>query len=77
MISLRNLRESKNLTQEQLAQLIGISRKTISAYETGRAVPSITVLKKLSRVLNVSTDILLDSVQIETKQIETEKEVTI
>ncbi len=36
---LRKLRENKNLTQEELAKLVGVSLKTISRYEMGESKP--------------------------------------
>jgi len=60
MISIKELRERKNLTQQQLANLIGISKKTISAYETGKAVPSLRVALKLSKILEVPVEELFE-----------------
>jgi transcriptional regulator with XRE-family HTH domain len=68
MMTLKTLRETKNLTQQELAQIVGVSRKTISAYETGRAVPSVRVLKELAKVLDTPIDSLLKSIPVETKK---------
>jgi putative transcriptional regulator len=43
-------RAIKNLTQAQLAELIGVSRQTINTIESGRYVPSAVLALKLSRV---------------------------
>jgi len=64
MNSIRELRIRKNLTQQQLANMVGISKKTISAYETGKAVPSLRVAIKLAKVLDVSLDDLFDSTKV-------------
>lgn len=50
------LRKSKNLTQEQLAGLLFVSRAAISKWESGRGYPSIESLKMLAKVFSVSVD---------------------
>ena len=56
---LRQLRIEKNLTQKELASLIGVKNSVISFYEVGDRTPSPEVIKKLATVLNVSSDYLL------------------
>ena len=56
---LRLLRKENNLTQDELATLIGVKNKVISFYETGDRVPSPKVIKKLAATLHVSADYLL------------------
>jgi putative transcriptional regulator len=49
---LKKLRhESHNLTQEQLAKMVGISRTMITEIENGNANPSVEVAKKIASVL--------------------------
>ena len=50
---IRHFRKSKNLTQEQLAELIGIGTPNISYMENGKFVPSIETLTKLAEILGV------------------------
>ena len=58
---LKNLRESKNMTQEQLANAIGVERSSIGKYEgTKDNGPSLDVLKKIASFFHVSIDYLLD-----------------
>lgn len=56
---LRALREGKHLTQSQLAARVGVSKATISAYETASKAPSLDVLIRLSRVFGVTVDYLV------------------
>lgn len=56
---LRELRKQKNLTQKQLADLIGTKNSIISFYEVGDRLPSPEVIIKLASVLHVSADYLL------------------
>lgn len=71
---LQELRKSRGLTQEQLAQQIYVSRTAISKWESGRGTPSIDSLKALSAFFAVSVDELLSGdalltiAQEETKQ---------
>jgi putative transcriptional regulator len=49
-------RARRNLTQAQLADLSGITRKSINAIESGRMVPSIVLALKLARTLGVTVE---------------------
>ena len=40
-------RKEKNLTQEQLAEKLGVSNKTVSKWETGKCMPDYSVVKSL------------------------------
>jgi putative transcriptional regulator len=48
--SLKIERAIKNLTQDELAKLIGVSRQTINSIETGRYIPSTVLALKISKV---------------------------
>lgn len=56
---LQELRKSKGLTQEELAEALYVSRTAISKWESGRGYPSIDSLKEISRYFSVSIDDLL------------------
>lgn len=58
---LHELRRSKNLTQEQLAEALYVSRTAISKWESGRGYPNIDSLKEISKFFSVSLDELLSS----------------
>lgn len=51
---IKELREKQNLTQLELADIIGVSDKTISKWETGKGLPDITLIEPLSKALKVS-----------------------
>lgn len=51
---IKRLRETKNLTQTQLAEKIGISSKAVSKWETGKGLPDISLIEPLSSALGVS-----------------------
>lgn len=57
--NLKSLRQSKGLTQTQLAKRLGINKSIISAYENQLRFPSVDVLVKLSLEFNISIDYLL------------------
>ena len=54
--NIKYLRKSRNLTQDQLANKIGVNRAMIGSYEEGRATPKISALSTLSHYFNVSID---------------------
>lgn len=58
---LRNLREKNHLTQEQMAERIGVTRQAVSRWETGMTQPNPELLKVLSREFRVSINTLLGS----------------
>ena len=47
-------RKQKNMTQEQLAEKLGVSNKTISKWETGVCLPDVSVYKELCSILGIS-----------------------
>ena len=53
------IRKEKELTQKQLADMIGVSNATISKWETGKGFPDISLLEPLSEALNVSVSEIL------------------
>lgn len=57
--NMKNLREEQNITQEQLADYLKVSRSTIAGYETKSRQPDFEKLEKISEFLHVSIDYLL------------------
>ena len=56
---IQELRKSRGLTQEELADILFVSRAAVSKWESGRGYPSIDSLKDISRFFSVSVDDLL------------------
>ncbi len=61
---LQELRKSKNMTQEELAESLFVSRAAVSKWESGRGLPSIDSLKAISVLFKVSIDDLLSGDEI-------------
>lgn len=61
---LKQLRQNKEWTQEELAEKLFISRTAISKWESGRGFPSIESLKAISKVFDVSIDELLSNSEL-------------
>ncbi len=59
MEKLKNLRESLNLRQEDLANKLSVNRSTIAKWETGEAMPRADKLLALASILKCSVDDLL------------------
>ena len=57
---IKKLRCEHGLTQEQLAELAGISFQAVSKWENNIALPDITLVPKLARIFSVSIDELFD-----------------
>lgn len=67
---LKELRISRKLSRQQLADLLGISRASLEYYEKGLRTPDISVLYKLSEYFNVSADYLIGRTQSSGENIE-------
>ena len=61
---LQKLRKQKELTQEELAEVLFVSRTAISKWESGRGYPSIDSLKEIAKFFSVTIDELLSSDEI-------------
>lgn len=57
--NIRSLRSKKNITQDELAEKLFVSRQTISNYETGRSRPDVDTLVHISEILDVEVQELL------------------
>lgn len=56
---IRELREDKDLTQKELAEILNCTQQTYSRYETGEILIDINQLKKLAKFYNTSIDYLV------------------
>lgn len=57
--TLKKIRSDKNITQQQLAELIGLSRYTIQDWEAAKRTPSLDMLPKIAKALDTTTDRLV------------------
>ena len=62
-------RKNKGLTQEQLAEKLGVTNKTVSRWETGKYMPDLSLLKPLSEELGITLNELLSGEKIEEQKI--------
>ena len=53
-------RKEKNLTQMQLAEILGVSNKTISKWENGNCMPDYSIIKPLCKELGITVSELMD-----------------
>ena len=70
-------RKNKGLTQEQLAEKLGVTNKTVSRWETGKYMPDLSLLKPLSEELGITLNELLSGEKLEKEKIieNTEKNI--
>lgn len=61
---LKELRKEYSLTQQELADKIGVVRTAIANYETGRTIPDADTLSLLAKIFNTTTDYLLGNSDI-------------
>ena len=72
---LKTLRKEKNLTQEQAAEQLGVSNRTVSRWETGTNMPDIGLLLEIAELYGVSIPELIDGERKSEKMNEEAKEV--
>mgnify|MGYP002510203826 FL=1 len=70
-------RKEKNLTQEQLAEKLGVSNKTISKWETGKCMPDYSIVRSLCEELEITVVELMDGEETEEKSVRTYDDVQI
>lgn len=68
-LTIKRLREKNKLTQNELADKLSVTDKSISKWETGRGYPDITLIEDIAKVLNVSITELFSGDTIENKNI--------
>ena len=54
------MRREKGITQEELASFIGVTKASVSKWETGQSYPDVTFLPQLAAFFNISIDRLMD-----------------
>lgn len=62
-------RKEKNLTQEQLAEKLGVSNKTVSKWETGKSMPDYSIVRDLCNQLDITVAELMDGEEAEEKSV--------
>ncbi len=70
-------RKAKDLTQEELAEKLGITKNAVSKWERGLCLMDMSLLKPLSKILDVSINDILAGENIESKDIEKKSEENI
>ena len=55
------LRKKRNLTQEALAEMVGVTRQTIAKWESGESAPDLPLAGRLSAALDVTLDDLVEA----------------
>ena len=66
------LRKAQGLSQEQLAEKVGVSRQSVSKWESGESIPELERLVEIGKVFNVTTDYLLKESEVDELTIRTE-----
>ena len=69
-----NLRKEKNMTQQELADKLGVTDRAISHWENGRRLPDYSLLKDLCDVLSISINELFSGEKISKEDYETKAE---
>lgn len=68
-LTIKRLREKNKLTQNELAEKLSVTDKSISKWETGRGYPDITLIEDIAKVFNVSITELFSGDTIENKNV--------
>lgn len=65
---IKTLRKQKNMSQEVLSQVLGVTFQAVSKWETGAAMPDVSMIPAIARFFEVSTDELFDFNRIEQEE---------
>lgn len=57
---IRDLRKAKKLTQQELGDMVGVGGKSVSKWERGINMPDISIINEVSRILDITSDELLN-----------------
>ena len=71
------LRKEKNMTQQELADKIGVTDRAISKWENGRGMPDLSLMKPLCEILGITLNELISGERIEKKEIQKKSEENI
>ena len=63
-----NCRKQKNMTQQELAEKLGVSDRTIGNWENGRNMPDLSLFKPLCNELNISLNDLMSGEKVKEKE---------
>ena len=66
--NLKQIRKDKKLSQEELAELLGVSRQAVSKWERGQGCPDVSLLPRLAQTLGVEVEGLLAGELLENEQ---------
>ena len=66
------LRKGRDLTQEQLAEQLNVSRQSVSKWENGQVIPEVEKIVELSKVFHVTLDYLLKPSEIDELSVKTD-----
>ena len=67
--TIKQLRETRKMTQTELAQQLGVSDKTVSKWETGKGLPDISLLQPLAQALGISVIELMNGSPIQNNNV--------
>lgn len=73
MENLKKLREDAGLSQERLANQLGVAQQSIHSYERGLYEPDIATLKQLAAYFDTSVDYLIGNTEVRDKIVKTDK----
>ena len=68
--NIKNLRKSKNLTQQQLADCLGVTHQTVSGWESGRSMPNIDMLTVITDKMDTDINYILYGKKADNKELE-------
>jgi len=68
--TIESLRKEKNMTQDELASKLYVSRQAVSKWETGKSLPSIEVMISLTELFDIGIEFLIDDAAISRNDIE-------
>jgi len=72
---IREIRKKNNLTQNDLAEKLGVTYQAVSKWENGKNIPDISLLKEMSKIFNIDIDELLEGEKKDNIKINNKKKI--
>ena len=74
---IRKHRTAKGLSQQELGDLLFVTKQAVSKWETGKTIPDLDTIRKLCRILEIDSDEILGSTLVDAKELKRTQKIVV